>query len=110
MSEIATDPQGANQNDIYISLRPRAEWRTFHGHRMTKAELAQIIRSVIERSVPGQELELNQPIAVRFDELLEGVRTDWPSNCSARTTINWTRWRPGGGNRPEAAGGRRSGD
>ena len=31
---------------------------------------------MIERSVPGQELELNQPIAVRFDELLEGVRTD----------------------------------
>ena len=26
--------------------------------------------------MPGQELELNQPIAVRFDELLEGVRTD----------------------------------
>jgi cobalt-zinc-cadmium resistance protein CzcA len=27
MSEIATDPQGANQNDIYLSLRPRSEWR-----------------------------------------------------------------------------------
>jgi cobalt-zinc-cadmium resistance protein CzcA len=76
MSEIATDPQGANQNDIYISLRPRAEWRPFHGHRMTKTELGELIQSVIERNVPGQELELNQPIAVRFDELLEGVRTD----------------------------------
>jgi cobalt-zinc-cadmium resistance protein CzcA len=76
MSEIATDPQGANQNDIYISFRPRAEWRKISGHRMSKSELAQIIKSVIGRSVPGQELELNQPIAVRFDELLEGVRTD----------------------------------
>jgi cobalt-zinc-cadmium resistance protein CzcA len=76
MSEVATDPQGANQNDIYISLRPRTEWRSFHGHRMSKAELGELIQSVIERSVPGQELELNQPIAVRFDELLEGVRTD----------------------------------
>ena len=76
MSEIATDPQGANQNDIYLSFRPRAEWRQINGRRVSKSELGQIIKSVIERSVPGQELELNQPIAVRFDELLEGVRTD----------------------------------
>ena len=76
MSEIATDPQGANQNDIYISFKPRGTWRKINGHRATKAELAQLIKATIERSVPGQELELNQPIAVRFDELLEGVRTD----------------------------------
>jgi len=76
MSEIATDPQGANQNDIYISFKPRAGWRKINGHRASKSELARIIQTTIERSVPGQELELNQPIAVRFDELLEGVRTD----------------------------------
>jgi cobalt-zinc-cadmium resistance protein CzcA len=76
MSEIATDPQGANQNDIYISLRPRSAWRPLNGHKMSKAELGELIQSVIETNVPGQDLELNQPIAVRFDELLEGVRTD----------------------------------
>ena len=76
MSAIATDPQGANQNDIYISFRPRSGWRKINGRIALKSELAQIVRSVIERSVPGQELELNQPIAVRFDEMLEGVRTD----------------------------------
>jgi cobalt-zinc-cadmium resistance protein CzcA len=76
MSEIATDPQGANQNDIYISFKPRGAWRKINGHRASKAELAQLIKTAIERSVPDQELELNQPIAVRFDELLEGVRTD----------------------------------
>jgi cobalt-zinc-cadmium resistance protein CzcA len=76
MSEIATDPQGANQNDIYVSLRPRSEWRKVNGHRISKAGLGHIIESVIKSNVPGQELELNQPIAVRFDELLEGVRTD----------------------------------
>ena len=76
MSEIATDPQGANQNDIYLSLRPYSEWRRVDGHRVSKAELGEIIQGVIETNVPGQELELNQPIAVRFDELLEGVRTD----------------------------------
>jgi len=76
MSEIATDPQGANQNDIYLSFQPRAQWRQINGRRASKSELGAIVRSVIQRSVPGQELELNQPIAVRFDELLEGVRTD----------------------------------
>jgi len=76
MSQIATDPQGANQNDIYISFRPRSEWRKNNGRTVSKSELGQIIRSVIKRSVPAQELELSQPIAVRFDEMLEGVRTD----------------------------------
>ena len=76
MSQIATDPQGANQNDIYISFRPRSGWRKINGRIVSKSELGRIVKSVIERSVPGQELELNQPIAVRFDEMLEGVRTD----------------------------------
>ena len=76
MSQIATDPQGANQNDIYISFRPHSEWRKLNGHTITKTELAQTIKIVIQASVPGQDLELNQPIAVRFDEMLEGVRTD----------------------------------
>jgi heavy metal efflux system protein len=76
MSEITTDPQGANQNDIYISFHPSSTWRKVHGHVISKAELSQLIESVIDHNVPGQDLELNQPIAVRFDELLEGVRTD----------------------------------
>jgi len=76
MSEIATDPQGANQNDLYISFRPRSEWRQSGGRRVSKSELGRIVKSAIQRAVPGQELELNQPIAVRFDEQLEGVRTD----------------------------------
>ena len=76
MSEIATDPQGVHQNDLYLSFQPRARWRRIGGRRVSKAELGRIIQAVIARSVPGQELELNQPIAVRFDELLEGVRTD----------------------------------
>ena len=76
MSQIATDPQGANQNDIYIRFRPRAEWRQVNGHTISKAELAGLVTAAINRAVPDQDLELNQPIGVRFDELLEGVRTD----------------------------------
>ena len=76
MSAIATDPQGANQNDIYLSFKPPAEWRKIDGHPITKAALSSVIKDVIDRRVPGQDLALNQPIAVRFDEMLEGVRTD----------------------------------
>ena len=76
MSEIATDPQGANQNDVYISFKPRSEWRKVNGQIVSKAQLASIVQEVINKNVPGQDLELNQPIAVRFDEMLEGVRTD----------------------------------
>ncbi len=76
MSQIATDPQGANQNDIYIRFRPRAEWRQVNGHTISKAELAGLVTAAINRAVPDQDTELNQPIGVRFDELLEGVRTD----------------------------------
>jgi cobalt-zinc-cadmium resistance protein CzcA len=76
MSAIATDPQGANQNDIYISFRPRSTWRNSDGRKITKAGLAHLLVSAIKSRVPGQDLELNQPIAVRFDELLAGVRTD----------------------------------
>jgi len=76
MSQIATDPQGANQNDIYLRLQPPSQWRQLNGHRLTKAELGDRVISVINSKVPGQDLELNQPIGVRFDEMLEGVRTD----------------------------------
>jgi cobalt-zinc-cadmium resistance protein CzcA len=76
MSEIATDPQGVNQNDIYISFRPNSQWRKINGRPVSKSALAQIIKTALQKAVPGQDLELNQPIAVRFDELLEGVRTD----------------------------------
>jgi len=76
MSQIATDPQGANQNDIYLRLRPRSQWRQLKSHRLTKAELGDQVLAVINTKVPGQDLELNQPIGVRFDEMLEGVRTD----------------------------------
>ena len=76
-SDIATDPQGPNQNDIYLSYKPRAEWRrAARGRLPTKQELAQRVVDTINKNVPGQELTTNQPIEVRFGELLEGVHAD----------------------------------
>ncbi len=75
-SDIATDPQSPDENDIYVSYKPRARWREKNGHRLTKAELTAEIVAAINARVPGQELATNQPIELRFDELLEGVRAD----------------------------------
>ena len=76
-SEIATDAQGVNQNDIYLSYKPRAEWRRDeHGDLLTKDELARRVLAAIREHVPEQELTTNQPIAVRFGEMLEGVHAD----------------------------------
>jgi len=74
-SDIATDPQSPSQNDIYISYHRRHEWRQINGQTATKKQLEQKILDAIHSSVPEQELALNQPIRVRFNEMLEGVRS-----------------------------------
>ena len=76
-SDLATDPQSADENDLYVALKPRREWRRTHAGRIpSKDELAKRITEVIAARVPGQELTTNQPVALRFDELLEGTRAD----------------------------------
>ena len=76
-SDLTTDPQAPNQNDIYLSYKPRGEWRrNRHGRPITKGELADAVLAAINKSVPGQDLTTNQPIALRFGELLEGVHAD----------------------------------
>jgi heavy metal efflux system protein len=74
-SDIATDPQSPSQNDIYVSYRPRRQWRKIDGKTATKKQLEQKILEAIRKTVPDQELALSQPIRVRFDEMLEGVRS-----------------------------------
>jgi heavy metal efflux system protein len=74
-SDITTDPQSPSQNDIYISYRPRREWRTVEGHTASKQQLEQLILAAIRQNIPKQDLALSQPIRVRFDEMLEGVRS-----------------------------------
>ncbi|HET9375501.1 MAG TPA: efflux RND transporter permease subunit [Chthoniobacterales bacterium] len=74
-SDIATDPQSPSQNDIYVSYRPRRQWRKIDGKTATKKQFEQKILEAIRKTVPDQELALSQPIRVRFDEMLEGVRS-----------------------------------
>ena len=74
--EIATDPMGVNLSDTYMMLKPRAEWRRENGSAITPERLSELIKKALDEAVPGQELILSQPIEMRFNELMEGVRAD----------------------------------
>ena len=70
--EIATDVMGIEQTDVYIMLAPRDKWR----RGLSKADLAGEIAAAIERSVPEVALAISQPIQMRTNELVAGVRSD----------------------------------
>jgi cobalt-zinc-cadmium resistance protein CzcA len=75
-SEVATDPMPPSQNDLYIFYKPRAQWRQVDGRPITKSALAALIEQEITRELPDQSFLFAQPIEMRFNELLEGVRSD----------------------------------
>ncbi|MEK7769244.1 MAG: CusA/CzcA family heavy metal efflux RND transporter, partial [Pseudomonadota bacterium] len=72
IAEIAVDQQPPSIADVYIILKPKSEWP---GPHRTKAELITAMEPAA-RKVPGNNFEFNQPIQMRFNELLSGVRAD----------------------------------
>jgi cobalt-zinc-cadmium resistance protein CzcA len=75
-SEVATDPMPPSQNDLYIFYKPRDQWRKLDGRPITKSALAALIEQEITKELPEQSFLFAQPIEMRFNELLEGVRSD----------------------------------
>jgi len=71
-AEVATDPMPPNAADSYIILRPEREWPA---PRKTHAELVAAITEAAGR-IPGNNYEFSQPIQLRFNELISGVRSD----------------------------------
>lgn len=70
--EVATDPMPPNVADNFVILKPRSEWPD---PDLSKTELvAQIEASLSE--LPGNNYEFTQPIEMRFNELISGVRSD----------------------------------
>src|SRR6185437_13505566 len=68
-AEVATDPMGPEETDMFITLKPREEWTATNkeGERITtQAELVDLIRSELE-DLPGQRLLITQPIQQRID-------------------------------------------
>lgn len=75
-AEIASDPMPPNISDGYIMLKPEGEWPVFHGKsRRTRDELLAAVREEVEK-LPGNSYEFSQPIQLRFNELISGVRSD----------------------------------
>lgn len=70
-AEVATDPMGVELTDIFISLKPREHWK----RATTQAELTALVQREI-RDMPGQRFALTQPIEMRINEMISGVRSD----------------------------------
>jgi cobalt-zinc-cadmium resistance protein CzcA len=71
-AEIASDPMPPNVGDTYVMLKPREAWPD---PRLNRNELIARIQHAIEK-VPGHNFEVTQPIQMRFNELISGVRSD----------------------------------
>ena len=69
-AEISNDPMGIDVSDIFVNLEPRGEWKTAR----TKEELVDKMRERLE-NVPGMSFSFTQPIALRVDELVSGVKS-----------------------------------
>ncbi|MCC7240874.1 MAG: efflux RND transporter permease subunit [Acidobacteria bacterium] len=71
-AEIPTDPMGVETSDIYVILKDHAEWTT----ASMKEALVAAFNEALEREVPGNVLSYSQPIELRVQELIAGVRSD----------------------------------
>jgi cobalt-zinc-cadmium resistance protein CzcA len=71
-AEVATDPMPPNVADNFILLKPRSEWPD---PNRSKADLVAAIEKRVEQ-IPGNNYEFTQPIQMRFNELISGVRSD----------------------------------
>lgn len=70
-AEVATDPMPPNVADIFIILKPRSEWPA---PKKTKGDLVHEMETAV-KLVPGNNYEFTQPIQMRFNELISGVRS-----------------------------------
>jgi len=69
--EVATDPMGIEVSDVFLRLKPRRQWK----NARTKEELEKEIDRVL-KPLPGMNYAFTQPIEMRFNEMIAGVRTD----------------------------------
>jgi heavy metal efflux system protein len=70
-AEIATDPMGVELSDFFLALKPRKEWKKAH----TQAELVEEMRKLFVK-IPGLRVAFSQPIEMRMNELVAGIRSD----------------------------------
>ena len=70
-AEVATDPMGLEVSDVFITLRPRPEWRRAE----TQAGLVVALQELLA-TFPGMRAVFSQPIEMRVNEMVAGIRAD----------------------------------
>jgi len=70
-AEISEDPMGPEQTDVFVMLKPRKKW----GSGRDKNELVEAIQKDLA-VIPGLRYSFSQPIALRVNELISGVKSD----------------------------------
>jgi cobalt-zinc-cadmium resistance protein CzcA len=70
--DVATDPMPPSVADTFVILKPKNEWADAE---KTKDEFVAELREAVEQ-IPGNKYEFTQPIEMRFNELIAGVRAD----------------------------------
>lgn len=70
-ADVATDPMGVELSDFFLALKPRAQWTKAR----TQAGLVEEMQKVFAR-VPGLRVAISQPIEMRMNELVAGIRSD----------------------------------
>jgi len=71
-AEVAVDPVGNDNTDMFVRLRPLPEWKSAHDFD----ELSELFKRRIEERVPGTFVSVSQPIEDRTNELISGSRAD----------------------------------
>jgi len=70
--EVATDPMGVEQSDVFVGLKPMDQWRS----GLIKEDISKEIAEAVEHAVPEIAGGVSQPIQMRTNELVAGVRSD----------------------------------
>ena len=72
-AEVATDPMPPSVADGFVMIKPRSQWPD---PKRDKGELVSAMAAKMEAELPGTKFEFLQPIQMRFNELIAGVRSD----------------------------------
>ncbi|MBC3784885.1 CusA/CzcA family heavy metal efflux RND transporter [Spirosoma utsteinense] len=71
-SEVPTDPMNVEQCDLMMNMKDRSEWT----NATDRDDMAAKMADVLEQEVPGSSSEFTQPIQMRFNEMMTGVKSD----------------------------------
>ena len=71
-AEVGSDPMGVNQADVFVMLKSRGDWRP----DKSKEDLIKELEHRLEARIPGVGFGFTQPVKMRLDELISGVRSD----------------------------------